>query len=71
MNLRTFIERPVFSAVISITIVILGIIGLFTLPVEQYPDIAPPTVMVSTTTVPVRKLCRRVLSLRWKKLSTV
>ena len=70
MNLRTFIERPVFSAVISITIVILGIIGLFTLPVEQYPDIAPPTVMVSTT-VPVRKLCRRVLSLRWKKLSTV
>ena len=37
MNLRTFIERPVFSAVISITIVILGIIGLFTLPVEQYP----------------------------------
>ena len=48
MNLRTFIERPVLSAVISITIVILGIIGLFTLPVEQYPDIAPPTVMVST-----------------------
>lgn len=49
MNLRTFIERPVFSAVISITIVILGLIGLFTLPVEQYPDIAPPTVMVSAT----------------------
>ncbi len=49
MNLRTFIERPILSAVISITIVILGIIGLFTLPVEQYPDIAPPTVMVSTT----------------------
>lgn len=49
MNLRTFIERPVFSAVISISIVILGIIGLFTLPVEQYPDIAPPTIMVSTT----------------------
>ena len=48
MNLRTFIERPVFSAVISITIVILGIIGLATLPVEQYPDIAPPTVMVMT-----------------------
>ena len=48
MNLRTFIERPVFSAVISLVIVILGLIGLFTLPVEQYPDIAPPTVMVST-----------------------
>ncbi len=48
MNLRYFIERPVFSAVISITIVVLGIIGLATLPVEQYPDIAPPTVIVAT-----------------------
>ena len=49
MNLRTFIERPVLSAVISISIVVVGIIGLFSLPVEQYPDIAPPTIMVSTT----------------------
>ena len=49
MNLRTFIERPVLSAVISITIVVVGIIGLFSLPVEQYPDIAPPSIMVSTT----------------------
>ena len=49
MNLRTFIERPILSAVISISIVVVGIIGLFTLPVEQYPDIAPPTIMVSTT----------------------
>ena len=49
MNLRTFIERPILSAVISITIVVVGIIGLFSLPVEQYPDIAPPTIMVSTT----------------------
>ena len=49
MNLRTFIERPVLSAVISITIVVVGIIGLFSLLVEQYPDIAPPTIMVSTT----------------------
>ena len=49
MNLRTFIERHVLSAVISITIVVVGIIGLFSLPVEQYPDIAPPTIMVSTT----------------------
>ena len=49
MNLGTFIERPVLSAVISITIVVVGIIGLFSLPVEQYPDIAPPTIMVSTT----------------------
>ena len=38
MNLRTFIERPILSAVISISIVVVGIIGLFTLPVEQYPD---------------------------------
>ena len=49
MKLRTFIERPVLSAVISIVIVFMGIIGLTSLPVEQYPDIAPPTVMVSTT----------------------
>lgn len=47
--LKTFIERPVLSTVISIIIVVLGIIGLVTLPVEQYPDIAPPTVVVNTT----------------------
>lgn len=45
--LKTFIERPVLSTVISIIIVVLGIIGISTLPIEQYPDIAPPTVMVS------------------------
>jgi HAE1 family hydrophobic/amphiphilic exporter-1 len=44
--LKTFIERPVLSTVISIIIVVLGIIGIATLPVEQYPDIAPPTVRV-------------------------
>lgn len=49
MNIRTFIERPILSAVISIAIVVVGLIGLFTLPVEQYPDIAPPTIQVSTT----------------------
>ncbi|MDP4274915.1 MAG: efflux RND transporter permease subunit [Bacteroidota bacterium] len=47
--LRTFIDRPVLSTVISIIIVVLGIIGIYTLPIEQYPDIAPPTVRVSTT----------------------
>ena len=46
MTLKHFIERPVLASVISIVIVIAGIIGLATLPVEQYPDIAPPTVMV-------------------------
>ncbi len=44
--LKTFIERPVLSTVISIFIVLLGIIGINTLPVEQYPDIAPPTVQI-------------------------
>lgn len=44
--LKTFIDRPVLSTVISIIIVVLGIIGLVTLPVEQYPDIAPPTVQI-------------------------
>ena len=46
MTLKSFIERPVLASVISIVIVIAGIIGLASLPVEQYPDIAPPTVMV-------------------------
>ena len=49
MNLATFINRPVLSTVISVFIVIFGILGLAALPIEQYPDIAPPTVMVSTT----------------------
>jgi len=49
MKLDKFINRPVLSTVISILIVILGIIGLATLPVTQYPDIAPPTVSVEAT----------------------
>lgn len=47
MKLDVFINRPVLSTVISIFIVILGVIALATLPVERYPDIAPPTVSVS------------------------
>lgn len=46
MTLKQFIDRPVLASVISIIIVIAGIIGLVSLPVEQYPNIAPPTVMV-------------------------
>lgn len=46
---KKFIERPVLSTVISIIIVILGILGLITLPVSQYPEIAPPTVQVSAS----------------------
>ena len=49
MTFTNFIKRPVLSTVISILIVILGLIGLLTLPIEQYPDVAPPTVSVLTT----------------------
>lgn len=48
MNLKTFIDRPILSVVISVFIVLVGIISLAMLPVEQYPDIAPPTIRVST-----------------------
>ena len=49
MTFTKFIKRPVLSTVISITLVLLGIIGLLSLPIEQYPDIAPPTVVVYTS----------------------
>ena len=49
MTFTNFIKRPVLSTVISILIVILGFIGLLSLPIEQYPDIAPPTVVVFTS----------------------
>ncbi|MBL7558307.1 efflux RND transporter permease subunit [Olleya sp. YSTF-M6] len=45
--LKTFIERPVLSTVISIIIVMLGVISITTLPIEEYPDIAPPTIKVT------------------------
>ena len=44
-----FIDRPVFSTVLSIVIVIVGAIGLVLLPVDQYPQIVPPTVRVSAS----------------------
>lgn len=44
--IKTFINRPVLSTVISVILVLLGILGLVSLPVTQYPEIAPPTVMV-------------------------
>lgn len=49
MKLKTFIDRPIFSCVISVFILMLGLIGLVNLPMEQYPDIAPPTISVSTS----------------------
>ena len=48
MKLDTFINRPVLSTVISIFIVLLGLIGLVSLPITQYPDLAPPTISVTT-----------------------
>lgn len=49
MGVKTFIDRPVLSGVISVIIVALGIMGLLQLPIEQFPNIAPPTVRVSAT----------------------
>ena len=49
MNLKNFIDRPVLSTVISIGIMLAGIISLMSLPIEQYPSIAPPTINVSTS----------------------
>jgi multidrug efflux pump len=49
MKVSFFIDRPVFSAVISIVIVIVGIIGLTMLPVDQYPQITPPVVKISAS----------------------
>lgn len=49
MTIKTFIDRPILSCVISVSIVLLGLISLLGLPVEQFPEIAPPTVSVSTS----------------------
>ena len=49
MNIKTFIDRPLLSGVISVFIVIVGVISLLNLPVEKYPDIAPPTIYVSAS----------------------
>lgn len=49
MKLQVFIERPILSGVLSVVIILLGIIGLSQLPVEQFPEIAPPTIRVTAT----------------------
>ena len=49
MKVNFFIDRPVFSAVISIVIVVVGIIGLTMLPIDQYPHITPPMVKISAS----------------------
>ena len=47
MNVRTFIDRPILSGVISVLIVLVGLIALSRLPLEQFPEIAPPTVRIN------------------------
>ncbi|MGM9687823.1 MAG: efflux RND transporter permease subunit [Alloprevotella sp.] len=49
MSVKTFIDRPILSGVIAVAMVIAGLIGLSQLPIEQFPDIAPPTVRVTAT----------------------
>ena len=49
MNIKTFIDRPILSSVISIVVIIGGLIGLAVLPIERYPNIAPPTITVSVS----------------------
>src|SRR5438094_1944258 len=46
---RFFIDRPIFSSVLSIVITLAGAIAVFTLPIAQYPDVTPPTVVVSAS----------------------
>ena len=72
MKVSFFIDRPVFSAVISIVIVIVGIIGLTMLPVDQYPQITPPVVRsVRLIRVRVRLPCHRRWLLRLNRKSMV
>lgn len=49
MTVKTFIDRPILAGVISVLILILGVIGLLQLPIEQFPNIAPPTVRVQAS----------------------
>lgn len=49
MTVKTFIDRPILAGVISVLIVILGVLGLVQLPIEQFPNIAPPTVRVQAS----------------------
>ena len=49
MKIKTFIDRPLLSIVISVMIVSLGVISLSSLPIEKYPDVAPPTIYLWAT----------------------
>lgn len=68
MKPKLFIDRPILAVCISALIVMLGVIGLVSLPMEQYPDIAPPTVQGRRhTPAPARQRCRRPSSCRWRR----
>ncbi len=56
LNVRTFIDRPILAGVISVMIVIVGALGLTQLPIEQFPDIAPPFVIFQALEERVRSL---------------
>src|ERR1700704_3431655 len=49
MIARFFVDRPVFATVISVVIVLAGLVARYTLPVAQYPDVTPPTVLVTAS----------------------
>ena len=49
MQVKTFIDRPIMAGVISVLLVLVGIVGLVQLPIEQFPEIAPPTVRVNAS----------------------
>ena len=72
MNVKTFIDRPIFAGVISVMILLVGLIGLTQLPVEQFPEIAPlPSVFPQPMPEPMQRQCRRVCSYLWRRQSTV
>lgn len=71
MKLKQFIDRPILSMVISVVVTVAGLIGLYSLPVEQYPDIAPPTIRVSTTYSGANaETVQKASSCLWKRPST-
>ena len=59
-----FIDRPRFATVISLLIVIIGAIAYFTLPIAQFPEVAPPTVVVQTANIEIKKDPGKVLMVK-------
>ena len=71
MKIKTFIDRPLLSIVINVMVVAVGVIALTRLPIEKYPDIAPPTVYLwASYPGQVPRRCRRASWRRWNKPST-